>query len=888
VKKLQIKIFLAFIICLNTFYFVFGQTPVEFNNLNQKLKTSYHFKVHPNQKLGFDEFEYEEWKNNYYFFKSNENQTIIASHVAVPYNEEDKACIVVRGSNKKSLTKLKILNGDIELSFESLTDSTISINLPKRTSDYSLKAILNDQIVSFLNVHVYKKKKESIIIVPLAPIPFSIKDIEKKLNSIYKQANIGFDIQLASTFKSEVFESSTLFSPPVFGKMQYTGQMRLLRDLYFETHPKKNREKIYIFVIEGFEDSLLNGFVAQNKSLLFVKSNPNFIQFSSEIAKLIGGSTLKESWLNDGPAKGSTDNLMDSSGFTKLNHVQWKSLRNRIGYYSYFDNEENVQTKNGTVAYYFWKENQKGVIKFKNHNFLTALKRPYKQNFLSYRFKVKYFVLRPFYKIGNYYISIIDLIFTTFTLLILWFIRRKIVKYWKRKKIRFIIFRRMLFASILLMTMYQIYENYWITNQILNYFKQISGPIVELNPLDYNKAKEELLINDKLLHEEVSITCSEVLIKRNDSWYLKKRSKVLYFDINSDKNEAKFVMNSDSIHLNLLNIHKKANAHFIVLNYKSNNGAIEKQEIYDHFGDNVLSKFQTEDPPKRILVFVNGYRPTSLGQTFEENFSDMQVNGLEYPDSKNFIYDFDRYDYWQPWNEINLQFQKRLNPDDTYYADGHFSVSTSNYKSMINFSSISSTYPERCLNSKRHTCYKMQNASFKDLLFNDSKTISQLKMKPNRKGFNLRRTKGKIAGENLLQILNETPEYSRNDTLYIVAHSMGFAYSQGIVEKLRGKINFGGYYIIAPENGKSGRVIDSEWKQVWQYGSNLNSKYPDAPCLQDGIAPQYKVPGLPKENHIYIPKDFYKYKGYYDSHFIGFYTWILDIKNEKQGCVSKR
>jgi hypothetical protein len=152
----------------------------------------------------------------------------------------------------------------------------------------------------------------------------------------------------------------------------------------------------------------------------------------------------------------------------------------------------------------------------------------------------------------------------------------------------------------------------------------------------------------------------------------------------------------------------------------------------------------------------------------------------------------------------------------------------------------------------------------------------------------LRKTKGKIAGENLLQLLNEIPEYSRNDTLYIVAHSMGFAYSQGIVEKLRGKIQFGGYYIIAPENGKSGRVIDSEWNELWQYGSNLTAKYPDAPCLQDGIAPQYRIPGLPKEKQVYIPKNLYRNKGYFDSHFIGYYTWILNLEKDKKGYVSKR
>ena len=182
----------------------------------------------------------------------------------------------------------------------------------------------------------------------------------------------------------------------------------------------------------------------------------------------------------------------------------------------------------------------------------------------------------------------------------------------------------------------------------------------------------------------------------------------------------------------------------------------------------------------------------------------------------------------------------------------------------------------------------IQDATFKQFIFNQSKTINQLKMRPNKKGFNLRKYKGRIAGKNLLQIVNEIPNFSKNDTLYIVTHSMGFAYSQGIIEELRNKINFGGYYIIAPENGESGKVNPSEWKEIWQYGSDFDQKKHDAPCLQDGIAPQRIIPGLPRKNRVFIPEKLYHCKGYFDSHFIGYYTWVLDLKKDEQGFITKK
>jgi hypothetical protein len=288
------------------------------------------------------------------------------------------------------------------------------------------------------------------------------------------------------------------------------------------------------------------------------------------------------------------------------------------------------------------------------------------------------------------------------------------------------------------------------------------------------------------------------------------------------------------------------------------------------------------------LLFVNGYRPTSIGHTFEENFKDIQNKGLEFPDSRNLVYTFDRYDYWRPWQAIDLLFQKRINPGETYYADGHFSVSTSNHRSLINFTTTSTIYPKRCTNRKKHTCYSTTSVNSSIFGSRTVKTLSLHNTRPNRRGFEKRRNNGRIAGRNIYQVLNELPNHSENDTLYIVAHSMGYAYALGIADELRGKIHFGGFYIIAPENAASGTVQLTEWKEVWQYGSNFHTKAEDAPCLLDGVAPQAKAGGLKNSNRIYIPRNLYRKKGFFDSHFIGYYTWILDIPKGKGGYITQR
>jgi len=195
-------------------------------------------------------------------------------------------------------------------------------------------------------------------------------------------------------------------------------------------------------------------------------------------------------------------------------------------------------------------------------------------------------------------------------------------------------------------------------------------------------------------------------------------------------------------------------------------------------------------------------------------------------------------------------------------------VNTSNYESLLNFSSVSSSYPKRCKYKNKHVCYKTTVSASG---FFGSKTVNTFELlasKPNKKGFKERVKNGRIAGRNLLQLFNEVPNKSDNDTIYIVAHSMGYAYSLGIIEELRGRINFGGFYIIAPENASSGNVNVREWKQVWQYGSNLNGKSGDAPCLQDGVAPQAKAGGLTRAHRAYIQNELFKQKGFFYSNFI--------------------
>jgi hypothetical protein len=74
------------------------------------------------------------------------------------------------------------------------------------------------------------------------------------------------------------------------------------------------------------------------------------------------------------------------------------------------------------------------------------------------------------------------------------------------------------------------------------------------------------------------------------------------------------------------------------------------------------------------------------------------------------------------------------------------------------------------------------------------------------------------------------------------------------------KIQRGGYYILAPENGCAGSVDPNSFEAVWQYGSNLGEPNADPIWEQDGVAPQCAVQHIndnpAKGGRAFIPTDY--------------------------------
>jgi hypothetical protein len=364
-----------------------------------------------------------------------------------------------------------------------------------------------------------------------------------------------------------------------------------------------------------------------------------------------------------------------------------------------------------------------------------------------------------------------------------------------------------------------------------------------------------------------------------NNWRYKEYTGMLFFtnesDLNTDKDKKMIGMrissnNIDAVKRYIMSEHIKYNSDLMVYEY-INGEEMPDGEYRHYFGQ------------KNSILFVNGYR-------------------FYFPEkgpTNNQITQNDRFNYWE---EIDEKFIDRRKSKRNSYAVGHMSITTSNHGDMVKFvCSARSTiegWPEDNTEKALKYLPGALTVIFGSLTIVIDVTVdatciikqdgsSTLNTVPNKEGFEIRKNEGRKAGMELINKLKQDT-FTKYDTLDIVCHSMGFAYSLGMIEELkRAKINFGGFYIIAPENASSGTVNVNDFTEVWQYGSDEN--LPEH--KQDGVAPQrpvgnlYDIPN--KSGRAYIPDD--EPQGFISSHSIGNYKWIFEKLNIKDnGYVTPR
>lgn len=664
-------------------------------------------------------------------------------------------------------------------------------------------------------------------------------------------------LQISHQVKSWVF--------PDLGSTQFTERQKSYRDGFFRGRIPKKEKDIYLFFVQGDTNRF---FSIPNKAVGFVGIHQG---------KYSERSILNSIAIQLGIPFAQTNRLQDFSSFSE---EQIELLKGNKIPLRFYDDYENIETSNGRVAFYFWKENPDGTFPVNPLYPMQQMMHPFKQNHFFVYLDVSNPFFKPRFQILGFHICLIHILAVLITLILQFFTFRRINKrmldsrFFKRLSYRFA--KLLIWGLAIGSNILAFYATeYYYTNFHMR-FHEISS----FHGKSQLELEHKLSDSFQFRTQNAIFGRSQIFRQINQNWYAQRENRVLYFDVDST-NHARFLYSRNVLNVTTKKYKRRTQSHFVVFRFHNKNDVIVREKVYNHMGFELTNKLHLRDPAKRILVFVNGYRPVSTNQSMSDFLGTFQEKGVEFPDSKNQLFSMDRYAYWEPWNRFNERFQQRIQADEIWYADGHHSVGTSNHGSVIKFAGTAAVYPKPC-RGKVHHCFRTKLPSNQTV-----STLSLLATSPNYDGFDLRYQHGRLAGKNLLQVLNEAPNYSKNDTLFIVSHSMGHAYAMGMCAELRGKIQFGECFILAPENA-IGKYFDAHsWVAAWQYGAVRTGKHKHAPCQQDGVAAQSLVKGLPLNHRIPFPRSLENQMGFFDSHFIGYYTWIFDIPKGHPGYVTQ-
>lgn len=360
----------------------------------------------------------------------------------------------------------------------------------------------------------------------------------------------------------------------------------------------------------------------------------------------------------------------------------------------------------------------------------------------------------------------------------------------------------------------------------------------------FRHAKERRVIN-RLTRDSAFTSGSVVFRWVNGNWKSEPQQSVLYFTIDPAGNHH-FSHSSDSLIAPDLNLACASNGHYKVVRYLDVSGNSDSTKVFAYNGNDLTENVRqrTSNKPERLLLLINGYR----GPKTDNDPGD----GL--------LTQKDRYYYWF---KIDNRFQELLKPAMTYYVDGSFPLATSNHCNRLRFVI---SWIRTKLTPKKQAA---------------NRVYKRLTERPNPAGFDERKQAGRLAGEVFLRARAQFPFSPEvKDTLDIVSHSMGYAYSLGFLEVVEPHIVLRTAYIIAPENAGQEGYDWSKFAHVWQYGSNLGEPNADPLREQDGIAPQCAVKGIDqlspeKGGRLFLPDD-WPHKNFVDSHMIYSFDWIFD------------
>ncbi|WP_294676204.1 hypothetical protein [uncultured Fluviicola sp.] len=313
------------------------------------------FEQHAQETGGFDPFEHIEWNANYEIIRTSNAVNYFVANKSLIKGQPDKVSLSVP-ENKYTAT-------NVQLSWAGLAtplapaSSTVSsgkrvfvFDLPAFNDDdeFAIYAISDNLKIGKLNVVVYELIQKNIVVIPIGGT-IDGSQLRTYLNTTLGESGIDFTITISDTTGVGKYSSlSSLNIPDATLMSKYSGKMRQIRNSYFDTHEEEDNS-FYFFIVSSLMDTVHNlpvdGYMVRGKNIGFIQSGSTFRTYAHELGH--GAGFLEHSWKNNGPERGSSNNLMDYVSDDNLLFSQWEELRNPNGTGLWDEEEDNESDVSG-------------------------------------------------------------------------------------------------------------------------------------------------------------------------------------------------------------------------------------------------------------------------------------------------------------------------------------------------------------------------------------------------------------------------------------------------------------------------------------------------------------------------------------------------------------
>lgn len=188
----------------------------------------------------------------------------------------------------------------------------------------------------------YAERTHKLIIVPTKEeYSVDVTKIQEQLNAIYGRVGVTYTVEEDRSFTKDEFVAAILEDGLDIGAddesrwQVESGEMKLVRKMYAESHPDMDKKAAYLFLVNHAEAPYesAEGDMPRNQSVGYVfMGNKTKLEEGRVIAHELGHGVYKfqHTFAYKGMESVETDNIMDYHNGDYLAHYQWKIMQDSV------------------------------------------------------------------------------------------------------------------------------------------------------------------------------------------------------------------------------------------------------------------------------------------------------------------------------------------------------------------------------------------------------------------------------------------------------------------------------------------------------------------------------------------------------------------------------